>query len=77
MIGVRTSLIARALAALAIGWMAQPTCAADMLDLAVADVVARPGDAVELVAKLEKKVPRGANVPRANPVRSIDCAKIA
>lgn len=45
---------------------AGPACAADMLDLAVADVLARPGEAVEVVAKLEKRAPRGVNVPGAS-----------
>lgn len=35
----------------------------ERLDLQVADVLARPGDPVELVARLEKSGPRGVNIP--------------
>ncbi len=44
--------------------LALPANAAELLDLAVDDVLATPGEAVEVVAKLEKKAPRGTNVPR-------------
>lgn len=56
--------------------LAGHACAADMLDLAVADVLARPGESVEVVAKLEKRAPRGTNVPGASIELRLDGKKV-
>jgi hypothetical protein len=51
---------------------AAPAWAAELLDLAVGDVLAKPGETVEVVAKLEKKTPRGTNVPGASVELRLD-----